>query len=218
MKGLSRQVKKKLMNVVLMLIGLCVVIGSILNYSASVEVEDGYIQAKAQILDIEKYDLNKREEHRVLIRYSVDNEVYSRTLDYYDSSLQVGDEINIAYNEDSILDIVYVDRYKTNSIALIVLGTIVGSIGLTGFIKGIHRNSKYSRGKAIVLGDIIEITQDVASSNEQYIVVVSLRNPKTGMMIEIQNSLTADTASKFSCGDVVEVVINLDEDAYSINI
>lgn len=206
-----KRISKRVLDIGILVVGLLVMIASIISYSASVEVSEDYVPTKATIIDIEQHNLNGKDTHKVLIRYNIDGDVYSRTLDYYDSSLSVGDEINIAYNKDTWLDIIYIDKYRESSVVFIVIGAVLTTLGITEIVRASQRNKKYKRGRVLKLGTITEITKDVSSKTNEYIIVATVKNPRTEMLMEIRDSLSEEQAKAFNRGDSIDIMIDLDE-------
>jgi hypothetical protein len=116
----------------------------------------------ATIIDItHNRDFDNNKEGRVYVKYTVDYKDYVRTINYYTSSMQIGDDIIIYYQPDAPENI----TYKTNIIVAVfaILGTIFSMIGIIGyfiqFLINKGKNRLLTHGHRIY-AEISEIIQD----------------------------------------------------------
>ena len=183
------QKNKKTLAIAIMVVGILITTASLFSYASSVEAKEGYIPTTARIIDIEEYNISGEDTYRVLIRYKVGKEIYDRTIDYYDSSLKVGQEIKIAYHKNSILDVEYMDKNRTYAIVIIIIGSIMISVGLSQIIKIHNKNRKFNRGVILVEGKITEIIKDVKSAQLTRVQVGNFRRgDKINILIDLDSN------------------------------
>lgn len=205
--------KKKTILIAVTILGILIIIASIFNYAASAEASEGYIPTTARIINIDEYNIGGKDSYRVLIRYNVDGESYDKNLNYYDSNLKIGQDVKIAYHKDSKTDVQYLDKDRTTSVALIILGSAITVIGITSLVGISNRNRKYSRGIILIEGKVTEIFKDVTQvidGENPLIVKATVKNPKTDVLVEVSSKqLTREQVGDISRGDKINVLLDL---------
>lgn len=136
-------------------------VSGVVNYKHQQFMETA-TSTTATIIDItHNRDFDNNREGRVYIKYSVNSKEYIRILDYYTSSMQIGDEVTIFYQSDLPENI----AYKTNIIVIIfaILGTVFSLIGLVGIL--VYLSTKSDKKKLLTHGyriyaEIFDIIQE----------------------------------------------------------
>lgn len=201
------------------------IIGSILGivwillginiYAVNAKLTNDYNKTTGQIVSIDEYDIQGKEFYSVLVRYEVNGEKYNSKLDYYDSSMNEGDEISIGYNTESINDITYIDKGKNNATLAILIGAALLMICPTMLIIGINKTRIYKHGESIVVGKVSEISHDIANTNkyknQRFIVTATTRNPQTGKLIEARlDNLEYENIKDMAIGQEIELKLNFE--------
>lgn len=172
---------------VITFIGVGMLIIGLLVYSVNSNYTQEYTDTVGVVTDIQNYGIDKESKYTVTIRYTAIGTTYNSNLGFYNKGLNTGDYVNIAYENDSPSDIIYVgDTYKIPML-MIGAGIIIATIGLIGLLTAKSKQFKNKR-YINVSGNIREIVREVNSDNMYYAVVTAV-NPKTSKVVEIRSRL-----------------------------
>lgn len=197
------------------ILGIVLIILGINVYAVNTKLPSDFAKTTGQIVSIDSYNIKGKELYSVLVRYEVNGEKYNNRLDYYDSNMNEGDEINIGYNVESVNDITYIDKGKNIATFGILIGATLLTIWLISWFTGANKARMYMRGESIVVGKISEISHDIANTdkykNQRFIVLATTRNPKTGQLIEARlDNLEYESIKDMAIGQEIELKLNFE--------
>ena len=123
--------------VIPLLLGLLLIgIGIFIN-KRNQELEQNAWKTMAKIVRIESSYSSDDEDHNVFVEFEVDNNTYGGELDYYDSSMYEGKEVEIYFDKNNPNDFKSVEGSKIFVILFLVMGGffVIISIVLKFIIK-----------------------------------------------------------------------------------
>lgn len=170
------------------LFGLTFLIVGILVYSKEMNFKENGVEHTAVIYDIQiHYDSDGDREHDVYIEYDIEDQTYRRPLNFYISSMNIGDEITIYYNPLNPMEIV---SSSSSIFLLLVFGLLGGIFLLIGLIMlGVSIKKQTSKNALLASGtrvyaDITDIDLNTSYSvNGRHPYVINCRwtNPASGI-------------------------------------
>lgn len=163
-------------------IGMVFVIIGLALFVPAYSRQQEYIPAKAEIIQI-YYE--GKDDHTVIVQYTVNDTVYKSKLNFYSSSFSVGQEIDILYSPENPKKISAKD-----SAALFLIfpgvGAIFALIGFSGIFvklrKKILRKRLLENGEKIY-ADFVEVTKNwhySVNHRHPYNVICRWQNPTDG--------------------------------------
>ena len=131
--------------------GIAVMIGGYKLWQQSEHSVQNGDETIAEITDIQKVRKStsgrKREyTYHVYVKYSYNGQFYEGELRYYNSNMEIGDEVTIYVNPDNPTDIIEEDVPMFVLVIMEMIGGIFTIIGLVGLITGMNKKfwkSKY---------------------------------------------------------------------------
>lgn len=144
------------MGSIFLLIGLFMLGGGVMSHIAFTNFEKSAKETEAVITNI---DTSRRHsqgetktEHTVYVSYEVDGQQYHEQLNYYTSSMRVGQRIKLLYNPDDPNDITTGNNILTYVLCTIGgVFTLIGAFFLFGFFRSRAKMKKlYNTGRHII--------------------------------------------------------------------
>lgn len=170
------------------LIGLVLLIVSGIFYSAHTTFIQNAKETTA-VIDTIAYDNSSRSDtnHRVLVKYTVDNKEYLSRLNYYTFNMAEGQSVKVYYN------IADPSQIKTDNIPIAVMtlgivGIVFLLVGLSFvMVKGIKSSQKkrlIANGNRIFadFSDIVANTQIMMNGKHPYNIICHWKNPLDGKL------------------------------------
>lgn len=112
----------------LMFVGLLFIAIGLFMYKTAKNFSDNAVPTEATIVSISVIKKDDGNDHRVDVEYYVDNMKYTNKLNYYDSSMRVGQIVTIKYLPDNPKKIIYCDSGDKIVFLMVISG--FGLIGL----------------------------------------------------------------------------------------
>lgn len=137
--------------------GLALIIGAVCSFITGISFNSKMPETTAIITDIVRH----KKSHTVWIEYTVDGNTYEKSLGYYSSSMNIGDEVKIHYDPSNP------SRFKKvgyiHNIIIIFFGDIFGGIGIWFAAKSIKdkkRKKFLIDNGTVVYATIKEVMKD----------------------------------------------------------
>lgn len=167
-----------IMGAIFFIIGLMVIKNEMSFKSKSIETV-------AEITDIETYRSRDNTDHIVYIKYIVNNKVYNEVLNYWNSGMSVGEEVNILYNPDNPNEMTAKNSSYFAFIFPVIGGItfIIGILILINKIKRKNMKSELLKNGDYITAEIEEIiynTSYTVNGRHPYIITCRWENPADG--------------------------------------
>lgn len=160
----------KILGLVFGLIGLLMIVGGCIFYFVNKSYEKRFEFTEGRIVSVTSYG---DDQHDVKVEYTIMINDVSTTLqneiNYFSSSMRVGDKIKIFYSLDNINKIYY--QEFTSAIVFLCIGFVLSIVGIVLFILFVIKNNKVKR----LLSDGKKITCQIVSIDENYHIMINNR-------------------------------------------
>ena len=162
-----------------------------------------------------KHGSKTKTRHVVSVEYVVDGEIYNKTLDHYDSSMDEGDIIEIYYNPDNPNQQMSDPTFPV--IILSVFAVIFGGIGVFMTKKEIQLTIKINRliedGMYIYADEWTEQRSNLTVNNVRYKCAVATYNAPDGRTYEFTSNPYHPNKCPYAPNQSLKVYVDLDGDA-----
>lgn len=224
-KGSSSNDPFRIMFGLLATVGIALVVMSLVVYSMSTRVLDGADKVIATITGIETYSIpgDSKILNRASVRYKVDNKVYTRDLDYWESSMKEGQSIEIQYQKENPYEIRYAKGDSTGVTIAIIIGGIFCTVGVSGILN--CKRKKQDRLKLLENGTILKgkvrgVSVDIGVSvkgGHPYYVIAAAVNPITHKIIEARSEYyKIDITPYVEIDSEIDIICNVEKDIGAI--
>ena len=144
-------------------------------------------QTEARIIDIQSEYRNEDIDYNVYVTFNVDGKIYYGELNYYTSSMNIGDQVKIYYDPDNP------NNFRSNNFEIgIIIAGIIGfaftAIGLIFLIINIRKSMVQKRVikyNYLIEADIknVELKSNISiNGRHPYILIATAISPKNGML------------------------------------
>lgn len=199
--------------------GLVFLIVGLLMYNANKNFDTGDVgTTMATITDIDMYKMGNNKSYDVYITYNVNDMNYTTELNVYNSSMQVGKEIEITYKLNDPTTIHYVAGDLIELFIFSGIGCIFIIVGFVGIIIAFKKKRTtqmlFKQGTQIigVISDVIQDKTITINGRCPYRVVATVLNPKTNEILEAYSEMYKSNPTPYiEIGSEITIYADLDK-------